>query len=78
MENQTTQKNLSYSVPRELMERFLYGLATLIFCAVPFLIPGISVRGGVMIFFGSLIVLVIGVIVFSVVVNRKKGARRGR
>jgi hypothetical protein len=78
LEKTSTDNEESHSFSRDLVERFLYGLATLLFCTAPFLIPGISMRYGFMFFFAEIIILILGVIVFSKVVNRKKVSGKSR
>jgi hypothetical protein len=55
----------------DMGERLAYGLATLLFCIIPFLIPGVSIRQGVVVFFTALSLLIVGAIIFSVI-SRKK------
>jgi hypothetical protein len=55
----------------DMGERFAYGLATLLFCISPFLIPGISIRQGVVVFFTVLLLLIVGIIIFSVMRQKK-------
>lgn len=74
----THNKEESASFPRDLVERLLYGLTTLAFCAVPFLIPGITIRQGGIVFFGEVMTLILGIFIFGVVINRKKTQKRSR
>jgi len=63
MENETTSNN-TYSMSRDIIERLLYGLVTLVFYITPFLIPGIDMRQGLFLFFGDFILLFLGFIIF--------------
>jgi hypothetical protein len=75
LDKSSTDNEESNSFSRGLMERFLYGLATLLFCTVPFLIPGITTKQGGMVFFGEIIILFLGIIIFSIVVNKKNSRK---
>jgi hypothetical protein len=76
LEEKPSTSEEMHSFSGGLVERLLYGLATLAFCAAPFLIPGITVRQGVMLFFGGIIILFLAILVIGLLVNRKK-PRRG-
>ena len=52
------------------MERFLYGLATLIFCIIPFLISGGAAKEGGIVFFAEIIILLAGMITFGIITKR--------
>ncbi|RUM94358.1 MAG: hypothetical protein DSZ28_03600 [Thiothrix sp.] len=78
MEKKPSTHEEIYSFSGSWVERLLYGLATLAFCAAPFLIPGITVRQGVMLFFGGMIILFLAILVFGLWVSRKQPRGRTR
>ena len=73
-----TADNETYSFSRDIIERLLYGLVTLALCVAPFLIPGITMRQGGMVFLAEFLFLVLGVIVFSLWISKRNSGARSK
>jgi hypothetical protein len=78
LEKSSTESKQSPSFLENLIEGLLYALATLLFYIIPFIIPAIVMKKGSMVFFGEIIFLLIGLIVFIIVINRKKFPHKSR
>jgi hypothetical protein len=78
LEKLSTGNKKSNDLLKDFVEGLLYALVTLLFYVVPFVIPGITMKQGGMIFFGEVILLFIGIVIFSIVINRKIVSRPSR
>jgi hypothetical protein len=70
LKKRPTDPKASNDLLRDLIERFLYGLATLIFCTIPFLISGGAAKERGIIFFAEIILLLLGIVVFGIVSSK--------
>jgi len=66
MENQSTDRKESSSLPRVWVERLIYILITLVLYIIPFLAPGITEVQRIEVFFGGTIIVILAFMIYGV------------